>query len=140
MNTDVNRRDNILFGEDFKPESEETDLIGVLKSVDYSGGLRSFSDVSLETMKKLVEEDFIDVDAHYTHAPSMSFFLTYAEKHPSLLFGGCATAPDRDDYGIYINRVSQTFENSSEKEEFKRCFGTADMLNVSDNNGFAWWS
>ena len=68
MNTDVSKRDIMIFGEYYKKEA-------------YCGGVRRFYDIDYATLKWLVEEGFADKDDAQNCSPTIEEFLSETEEY-----------------------------------------------------------
>lgn len=131
LNRNVDRREQIIFGEE-KYDSKK-----------YPGGIRCFCQMSYDTLKKLVEENFVYVEDRQNDAPSIAELMQYAEKYPNVTFDGYAVELMRDDYRISIETVRQNFGNSKNAAEavkdFSNNFHAADEFRVDEKSGYAWW-
>lgn len=92
-NKDVNRRDNLLFGEDYNADK-------------YHGGTREFESVNLETLQTLLDEDFISPYECQNCSPSTEEFMEFMEEHPGFYAHGYAVALSRKDYRITLEGIA----------------------------------
>ena len=90
MNKDFKRRDEIIFGS-YEPDK-------------YLGGCRSFS-CSYETMKTLVENNFIEMNECQNCSPYTKDFMEILQGVDNVSFEAYAISPDRDDYRVTIEGV-----------------------------------
>ena len=130
MNKDYELRDKILFGK-YEPET-------------YLGGCKNFH-CSYETMKKLVEENFVELDECQNYSPYTKDFMEMLEGVDNVEFIAYAISPDRFDYRITIEgfdvEISDT-DYDTLARLVERCHG-ADEFNL-DHSGntyylHAWW-
>ena len=131
LNRDVDRREQIIFGDE-KYDAEK-----------YAGGIRNFHDMSYDTLKTLVDENFVNIDDRQNDAPSIKELMEYAEAHPYMTFNGYAVELARADYRISIDAIRQDFNRDKSAtaaiKEFSDHFHAADDFQIDDNEGYAWW-
>lgn len=131
LNRDIDRREQIIFGNE-KYDDEK-----------YPGGIRYFHDMSYDTLKKLVEENFVNVDDKQNDAPSIKELMEYAENHQHMTFNGYAVELARPDYRISIDAISQDFGKDKDVKtamaEFSNHFSAADDFQIDNSAGYAWW-
>lgn len=98
MNKDINRREQIIFKQDYDKNSGEKfnqaykefnqkyqdissdeywEKNNQLYSSYYVGGIRRFSKLSLEQLQQLVKEDFIDTADCFNGSPTVGDFLKF---------------------------------------------------------------
>lgn len=125
MNKDVNKRDMILFGEEYNKD-------------EYIGGARRFSDITLENLKRLVDEDFISLYEAQNSSPTTEEFIDFMESHPGFTVFGYAISPERCDYRITIEGI-QSNEMPDEETliDFVSNFRWADEFEYDPP--YAWW-
>ena len=121
MNKDINRREQIIFKQDYdKNSSEKFDQAykefkqkyqdvrsdeyweknQQLFSSYYVGGIRHFDKLSLEQLQQLVNEDYIDTESCYNGCPTVGEFLKFVKGIKQYV----AENPDytSDDFDIYF--------------------------------------
>lgn len=124
MNPDIKTRDHLIFG-NYKPNA-------------YLGGIRRFENLSPETLKQLVEQNFADPESCHNGSPSIEDFLAFTEKNKGYTFGGYAVTDKRSDYGIGIDSISKT-EEMETKEDLENFVKLARLADDFDISGYAWW-
>jgi len=126
MNYDVNKRDNIVFGEDYCKEK-------------YMGGVRHFEWLDYTTIKRLMDEDFLDPDDCYNNSPTAKEFADFLEGYKDFTAFGYAISPERADYGVTIEGIEsdRTFKLLAEAEEFIHLCRFADSFSL--HTPYAWW-
>lgn len=126
FNMDVKMRDEIIFGK-YNPER-------------YGGGIRSFSNMSLDTVKKLLELKFMDPEEQQNDSPTIEEIVEYAENMGGgYVFGGYAVSVNRDDYRVDITTISKDGPiDRSEELSFIDKFRFADEFDVEDGL-YAWY-
>lgn len=120
MNKDINRREQIIFKQDYDKNSGEKfnqaykefkqkykmssedywEKNQQLFSSYYVGGIRHFDKLSLEQLQQLVNEDFIDTESCYNGCPTVGEFLKFVKGIKQYV----AENPDytSDDFDIYF--------------------------------------
>ena len=131
-NLDVNRREQILFCQDFDKKN-------------YWGGCRDFK-CSPEIAKQLIEEGFLDPDSYQNSSPTAGDLLEYAEDYPGdIELTGYAISPDRSDYrtnlvGLNARIPDTDYDNLSRAIELLR---DADEFTFSHHDNYyylhTWW-
>lgn len=130
MNKDYKKRDEIIFGK-YDPES-------------YLGGCKNFQ-CSYETMKQLVDENFIEPDECQNYSLSTKDFMDVLENIPNVEFLAYAISPDRDDYRVTIEGVEVEIPDTN----FDEITLLVESLHYADEFSFhhtgdsyylhAWW-
>lgn len=121
MNKDINRREQIIFKQDYDKNSgdkfnqaykdfkqkyqdmssdEYWEKNDQLYSSYYVGGIRRFNKLSLEQLQQLVKEDFIDTEDYFNGCPTVGEFLKFVNGIKQYV----AENPDytSDDFDIYF--------------------------------------
>ena len=126
MNTDVKRRDEIIFGN----YDESRYMLG---------GCVRF-DAPAEKIKQLANEGFIDPQENQNASPTTEEFINAVSGYEDWVeFEAYAISPDRDDYRITIEGVNVWIpsENREEMCRFVEEFHNADEFSLNtDENGF----
>ena len=123
-NTDIKTRDEIIFGE-YDPKL-------------YLGGVRYFTDMTLETIKMLVKTGFADPEDRQNEAPSIEEFISFMEANEGYVLGGYTVTDERSDYRISIDRIEKT-EPIYTKEELEAFVDFARWADDFETDGYAWW-
>lgn len=130
MNTNVKRRDEIIFGK-YEPER-------------YLGGCRRFT-CSRDTIETLLNEDFIELDECQNYSPSTKEFLESTIDLEKVEFECYVINADRDDYRVTIEGVDIEINDSNYKDISYaiETFHNADEFNFYHNESsyflHAWW-
>ena len=100
----------------------------------YRGGWRRFENLSLDTLKQLVDQNYIDLDERQNNSPSVREIMEFMEKYPDYTAHGYVISAKRPDYRVSLEGVEKRAPAASkeEKEEFKRLFKYADECNMTD--------
>lgn len=123
----VDERDLILFGEEYNEDK-------------YGGGCRSFSDLDVESLKKLIDMDFIDLSEAQNYAPSVEEIYYFMKDHPLVTCHGYAVSPDRSDYRVSIEGIEYCGAVTMEMlVDFVDMFKEADEFSVSTNGLYCWY-
>lgn len=130
MNKNYESRDQILFGK-YDPES-------------YFGGCKRFH-CSYGTMKRLVEENFIELNECQNESPSTKDFMESFVDFDDVIFNGYAISPNRDDYRVTI----EGFDIEIPDTDFDKITFLVETFHFADEFSFqhngdtyymhAWW-
>ena len=125
LNKDVVTRDRMIFGSYDKSK--------------YSGGVRHFENLSLETLKRLLEKNFADRAEKQNWAPTIGAIVDFMKTYDGYTAHGYVVEVERGDYrvsleGVYKDRAADSEE---ELDEFNLIFGNAD--DFSDSGQMYCW-
>lgn len=127
LNTDINTRDQLIFGEDYDKSK-------------YYGGIRLFENMTSDTMQKLLDQKFAQEDDAQNDMPCIKELMEYASNHKNVTFNGYAVTADRNDYRISVDVIRQDFENpKTEILDFTEHFRHADEFQINAESGYAWY-
>ena len=135
MNKNYNKRDNIIFGENYNKEK-------------YLGGVRYFEQMTRKTLKQLLADGFIESDECQNCSPTTEEFLKETEGFDDyVLFEGYTVSPERDDYRITIDAViiKIPYHEHDALSRFVEAYQGADEFSLSPDNSQktyilrAWW-
>ena len=124
----VNKRDLILFGEDYDPRK-------------YSGGIRYFSGLDYSGLTELFRLDVIDPDDRQNEdAPNSSEFLEFLYDHARFTAEGYAVSPERDDYCVSLEGVDcDGYFSPKDLVDFVMMFRFANEFSVDTEEGLHCW-
>lgn len=132
FNRDEKRRDEFIFG---KHEPEK-----------YIGGVRPFSRLNVDTLKRLIAEGFVDPKFHQNRSPCIQEFLEFAQKWNSqdgyYCFDGYVVSESRDDYRVSINAIRRNngnFTGLDERFAFEDLIRESDAWEINKRRVYAWW-
>lgn len=132
MNKDYKRRDEIIFG-------------NYLASRYELGGCAR-ADINYDQLKKLIDEDFIDMDENQNDSPSTQDFVNDINGFENdVSFEIYAISPDRGDYRVTIEGINISFYNEDKEAlcYFVEQWRYADEFNIYEQGGEyhirAWW-
>ena len=98
------------------------EIIGVQEK-KYSGGIVSFEGLSLETLEKMVKNNFIDLDDAQNEAPSAGEILEFMKANPRFTCHGYAVSIERSDYAVMLEGVELNEKPTQlEKDNFVEMF------------------
>ena len=128
LNTDIKRRDELIFKDGFQFER-------------YScGGIRYFKDLTLDTLKSLKRENFLDASDAQNSSPTIQEFMEFMDEHPGFTAHGYAVIDSRSDYRVSIEGLEKDGDISRDDlVDFVDMNRWADKLNVSDNWLRCWY-
>lgn len=132
MNSNYKRRDEIIFGE--------------YDDSRYKLGGCAHADIDYETLKTLVDEDFIDMDENQNWSPSTKDFLDMSDGFKdNVSFEIYAISPQREDYRVTIEGINVEVPETDIDSfiYFIQNLRSADEFNIYNNNDkfyiHAWW-
>lgn len=116
LNRDFSTRDKMIFGE-FNPN-------------EYHGGVRYFESLSLDTLKTLLEKNFIEPDESQNGSPTTEQILNFLERYPDYTAHGYTVNPERGDYRITLEGVfkGDGANSPQELQDFTQLFKNADFI------------
>ena len=123
-NYDEKRRDEIIFGK-YDPSA-------------YLGGLRHFDGMTRETLHRLIDEGFVDVDTTQNDSPSIQDFLDFMDMHDGYVVGGYVVSARRSDYRVSVDAITKTTK-ITEADDLKTFVEFARLADEFNSDGFAWW-
>jgi hypothetical protein len=107
---------------------------------DYSGGIKRFDNLNLETLENLVKENFVELDDQQNNAPSIAEMMNFMIKYPKVTAHGYAVDVNRPDYRISLEGLNYQGETTNQMiEDFSDLFEDADEFEIS-NGLFCWYS
>jgi len=135
IGADIIKRDEIIRDEIISKYSNKFEDI-------YLGGIKRFSKLSLDGLKILIEEGYVDIDDRQNYSPTIDKLVELGKKFQQndlkLLYSGYAVSIDRDDYRVSIDTIYGDFENITDeelKQEIENLSKTADEV----SNDRIWW-
>ena len=75
---------------------------------DYSGGVRHFIGMDLNTLKWMIEHKFADPGYYQNNAPTIAEFVDFMEDHPGVWAHGYVVSVERSDYRLSIEGIEGT--------------------------------
>ena len=132
---DQNKRDSII------SETAIWNYGFIEKSTpSYGGGIALFSGLKVETLKKLINEGFADLEDAQNESPTLKEFFDFLEKNPEFSAEGYAVSAEREDCRITITGVLYTGKvTESKKKAFLELCSDADELTVEDEYLRSWY-
>jgi hypothetical protein len=122
LNMDYKRRNQIIFGRDEAKDFE------------------SFRGMTLDTLKLLFAENFIDPEDSQNCAPEAAMMLEFMEAHPGVTAHGYAVSHKRDDYRVTIEGLEYDGEaDTALVREFAWFANGADELTLTDRRLYFWF-
>lgn len=131
FNRDVHRRD---------------DIMGTTK-VSYYGGLKDFAKATVEQLRLLLEEGFIDPESRQNDSPRVCEFYEFLKKWPQATVGGHLVHPDRSDYRVSIDLIEcdlskiPAYALDTFRDDFTKFSSRADEYQnaIGFDSVRAWW-
>ena len=125
MNKDIKKRDKILFG-NYNPD-------------DYMGGIKHFDNVTVETLNKLIDEEFLDGDGTQNYSPTVDEFIEFMEKYPNWTAFGYAVSNHRGDYRITVTGIERNEGMTQIDKELEDFVDLARHAEEFDIKGYCGW-
>jgi hypothetical protein len=127
LNDNWQERDKLLFGDATKERYR-------------LGGIAHFEDVSVLTLKRLLELGYADAEDAQNDAPTYEQFLEFMDAHPKCKAHGYAVSPDRDDYRISIEGVGMRGRvTRAMLQNFTDFARHADEFYADSKGLYCWW-
>lgn len=130
-NTDSDTRDRMIFE-------------GSVQWGETYGGVKNFSNLSLEKLQQLIDQRFADPEAGHNNSPTIREFMEFAQQQArkgfAFNFEGYAVSPDREDYRVSIDGI--IFNGSCPHQlivEFQEFVGDPDEIDLEPYYLRAWW-
>ena len=129
MNKNIKERDEIIFG------TYDKDT--------YMGGARHFRYMNVDTLKKLINKGYIELDECQNCSPSTREFFDFMQEYPAFTAHGYAIIDTRDDYrvtieGIECDRLDDVTSNIEALKDFVRLARFANEFDI-DDGFYCWW-
>jgi hypothetical protein len=125
MNKDIEKRDKILFGS-YNPD-------------DYMGGIKRFDNVTVETLNKLIDEEFLDGDGTQNYSPTVDEFIEFMDEYPNWTAFGYAVSNHRGDYRITVTGIERNEGMTQIDKELEDFVDLARHAEEFDIKGYCWW-
>ena len=104
------------------------------------GGTESIQSVTLQQLKDLEKEGFLDPEMTQNDSPSIGGIMDFMEENPRALAFGYIVSPTRDDYRVSLEGVIIPGPLSvNEVMAFANYFRYADEFDLDSNGARAWY-
>lgn len=128
-----------------KPNRSRRDELLGFHPGERQGDIEAFSEISAESLRKLIEEGFVDPERRHHDSPKAIEFLQFIDRWPQVTIHGFVDQTQRDDARVVIEGVECDLEKvplvlrDALREAFVWAFGdAAEYLDESDYL-YAWW-
>jgi len=115
------------------------DSILEITSKSYSGGIETYSNLSLGSLENLVSLDFIDLTDRQNVAPSAGEFLEFMKQHPNFKAHGYAVSKTRPDYRVTIEGLQCSSIDEKDLVDFQELFREADEFTCKRGHQSCWY-
>ena len=128
-------RDVVIFGKEIDWKNGKESLGGILR----------FSEMSLDTLKFLVEKEFACLDDTQNDAPSLGEFIEFLEEcnNDNIKLHGYAVSPWRDDYRVTIEGMIFDYDPDTLNMDLHRKIvlfnRRAYKFDDKDGKLISWW-
>jgi hypothetical protein len=115
-------------------------LFGKKNDDDWMGGTKHFENMSVNTLAKLLENNFIDPDDTQNSSPTVEEFFEFMKQYPKMKAHGYAVSHERPDYRISIEGLS--LEGKYTKKmllDFVHFARQSDEFTADENGLYCWW-
>lgn len=126
-------------------ETRDKTIFGNADIEKYSGGIRHFEGISLNTLKWLLKERFADPADRQNESPTLKEFVEFAESLPDHLdveFDGYVVSYLRDDYRVTVDALTIYAEDELTVHDIqlmRSLTKNADDSHVTQDSFWAWW-
>jgi hypothetical protein len=127
LNSDHTTRNKIIFGDS--------------QTENWSGGVRHFSELNLDQLKSLLENNFIDPDDCQNLSPTVHEFFKFMEQHPGVKAHGYAVSHCRNDYRVSLEGLSyHGIVDTNLMMDFSYLCRQADEFVMNTDELYSWWN
>lgn len=104
------------------------------------GGIAYFDNLNGDTLRVLIDEQFVAPDLGHNEAPTPKEFLRFLMDHPQATAGGYAVSPDRADYSVMLTSLHISRENRDDQliGPVLHFCEAADEL-IIEPDMYCWW-
>lgn len=124
-------------------ESERDNILSKFFSRSYSGGIRSFSNVDVDTVKKLFELNFIDPNESQNSSPTTKEIFDFMVDWPECTVHGYAVSKDRRDYRVSFEGIEcddpELLSDADFMRDFTNLFRNADSFDLTKTRAYCWF-
>lgn len=120
LNRDIETRDKIIFGS--------------YKDSKYRfGGIRSFRGLDVDTLKILLDQNFIDPEETQNESPTVFEIYSFMEDYPSYTAHGYTVVDSQEDYRVSLEGVEkgEPAYSIEELKDYMSLFRGADEFDES---------
>ena len=128
---------------DFKKYTEEQDkerceLVGV-NDKNFFGGCASFSGMTYNTLQKLVDKGYADLEDSQNDSTTLGEYLEFMKVHPRFKAHGYVVSNDRDDRRVTVEGLEAGQVTIKEVEDFIKLDRYADEFEATQDYCRSWW-
>lgn len=128
---------------DFEKYTEEQDierkkLCGV-DDKNFFGGCASFSGMTYNTLQKLVDKGYADLEDNTNGSTTLGEYLEFMKAHPRFKAHGYIVSNDREDRRITVEGLEAGKVTIKEVEDFIQLDRYADEFEATQDYCRSWW-
>ena len=119
-------------------DKERCELVGV-NDKSLSGGCASFSGMTYETLQKLVDKGYADLEDSQNDSTTLGEYLEFMKTHPRFKAHGYIVSNDRNDRRITIEGLKASQVTLDELQDFINLDRDADEFEAMQSYCRSWW-
>lgn len=128
---------------DFEKYTEEQDkerreLVGV-NDKNFFGGCASFSGMTYNTLQKLVDKGYADLEDNTNGSTTLGEYLDFMKEHPRFKAHGYIVSNDREDRRVTVEGLEAGKVTIKEVEDFIQLDRYADEFEATQDYCWSWW-
>jgi hypothetical protein len=123
----------------YNQDQERRDKLVNAKYENFDKSYAHYSDVSVDTLKILLDEKFANPADVQNSAPTIQEFYDFMVKHPEYKAHGYVIGLERSDYRVSVEGLSGVPKNIESRLDFFRKFRHADDLNEYRDGSVSCW-
>lgn len=128
---------------DFEKYTEEQDkerreLVGV-NDKNFFGGCASFSGMTYNTLQKLVDKGYADLEDNTNGSTTLGEYLDFMKEHPRFKAHGYIVSNDREDRRVTVEGLEAGQVTIKEVEDFINLDRYADEFEATQDYCRSWW-
>ena len=119
-------------------DKERCELVGV-NDKSLSGGCASFSGMTYETLQKLVDKGYADLEDSQNDSTTLGEYLEFMKTHPRFRAHGYVISNDRNDRRITVEGLASSNITLNELHDFIALERYADEFEATQSYCRSWW-
>lgn len=128
---------------DFEKYTEEQDkerceLVGV-NDKNFFGGCASFSGMTYNTLQKLVDKGYADLEDNQNGSTTLGKYLDFMKEHPRFKAHGYIVSNDREDRRVTVEGLEAGQVTIKEVVAFTNLDRMADEFEATQDYCRSWW-
>jgi len=115
-------------------------IVGIVRA-NYSGGVERYRGLTLNKLRELIDNRFVDLDERQNNSPTIAEFYEFMKDHLEVKAHGYVVDASRDDYRVSIEGLE--FNGPvvmSTMLDFVKLCRYADEFVCEQNKLYSWWT